>query len=72
MHRPATRFKRGLVAGLIGAGAVAAWFFILDVIAGLVVGGIAVTVMDALRSVVAFSARLTPSSLHTAESERAE
>ena len=34
MHRPATRFKRGLVAGLIGAAAVAVWFFILDLIAG--------------------------------------
>jgi hypothetical protein len=34
MHRPATRFKRGLVAGLIGAAVVAAWFFILDLIAG--------------------------------------
>jgi hypothetical protein len=34
MHRPATRFKRGLVAGLIGAAAVAAWFFLLDIIAG--------------------------------------
>ena len=34
MQRPNTRFKRGLVAGLLGAAAVAVWFFLLDVIAG--------------------------------------
>ena len=34
MHRPNTRFKRGAVAGLLGAAVVAAWFFILDVVAG--------------------------------------
>jgi len=34
MHRPDTRFKRGAVAGLLGAATVAVWFFILDVVAG--------------------------------------
>jgi MFS family permease len=34
MQRPNTRFKRGLVAGLLGAAVVVIWFFILDVIAG--------------------------------------
>lgn len=34
MQRPATRFKRGAVAGLIGAVVVAVWFFLLDLIAG--------------------------------------
>ena len=34
MQRPNTRFKRGLVAGLLGALAVAVWFFVLDLVAG--------------------------------------
>lgn len=34
MRRPNTRFKRGAVAGLLGAAAVAMWFFVLDVVAG--------------------------------------
>lgn len=34
MHRPATRFNRGAVAGLLGAVVVAVWFFVLDVLAG--------------------------------------
>lgn len=34
MHTPNTRFKRGVVAGLLGAAAVAVWFFALDVVAG--------------------------------------
>ena len=34
MHRPETRFRRGVVAGLLGAVTVAVWFFVLDVIAG--------------------------------------
>jgi MFS family permease len=34
MHRPDTRFKRGAVAGLLGAATVAVWFFILDIVAG--------------------------------------
>jgi hypothetical protein len=34
MERPNTRFKRGVMAGLFGAIAVAVWFFLLDVIAG--------------------------------------
>jgi hypothetical protein len=34
MQRPNTRFKRGAVAGLLGAFVVAAWFFILDIVAG--------------------------------------
>jgi MFS family permease len=34
MHRPTTRFKRGAVAGLLGAAVVAIWFFLLDVVAG--------------------------------------
>lgn len=32
MHGPNTRFKRGLVAGLLGAAVVAVCFFILDVL----------------------------------------
>lgn len=34
MQRPNTRFKRGLVAGLLGATVVAVWFFLLDVVRG--------------------------------------
>ena len=34
MHAPNTRFKRGLVAGLLGAAATALWFFVLDAVAG--------------------------------------
>ena len=34
MQRPDTRFKRGAVAGLLGAAVVAAWFFVLDLVAG--------------------------------------
>jgi hypothetical protein len=34
MHRPDTRFKRGAVAGLLGAAVVAVWFFVLDLVAG--------------------------------------
>ena len=34
MQRPDTRFKRGAVAGLLGAATVAVWFFILDIVAG--------------------------------------
>lgn len=34
MQRPNTRFTRGLVAGLLAAGVVAAWFFVLDIVAG--------------------------------------
>ena|ERR687887_2518349 len=34
MQRPNTRFKRGVVAGLLGAVVVAVWFFLLDLIAG--------------------------------------
>ena len=34
MHTPNTRFKRGLVAGLLGALVTGLWFFILDVVAG--------------------------------------
>jgi hypothetical protein len=34
MRVPDTRFKRGVVAGLLGAAATAIWFFGLDVVAG--------------------------------------
>ena len=34
MHAPNTRFKRGLVAGLLGGVVTALWFFVLDVAAG--------------------------------------
>jgi hypothetical protein len=34
VRAPNTRFKRGVVAGLLGAAAVAVWFFVLDVAAG--------------------------------------
>jgi len=34
MQAPNTRFKRGIVAGLIGAVVVAVWFFVLDAVAG--------------------------------------
>lgn len=34
MRAPDTRFKRGAVAGLLGAAVVAVWFFVLDVVAG--------------------------------------
>jgi MFS family permease len=34
MQRPNTRFKRGVVAGVLAAAAAALWFFVLDFIAG--------------------------------------
>lgn len=34
MNRPNTRFKRGLMAGILAGLAVAAWFFVLDLAAG--------------------------------------
>ena len=34
MRAPDTRFKRGLVAGLLGASVTAVWFFLLDIVAG--------------------------------------
>jgi MFS family permease len=34
MRRPNTRFKRGMVAGLLAAAVVAVWFFVLDAVAG--------------------------------------
>jgi hypothetical protein len=34
MEVPNTRLKRGVVAGLFGALAVAVWFFVLDIVAG--------------------------------------
>lgn len=34
MRAPSTRFKRGVVAGLLGAAAVAVWFFALDAALG--------------------------------------
>jgi hypothetical protein len=74
--RPASRFLRfGLVVWMIAiclSCVLTKQHYVLDVVAGLVVGGIAVAVVDAVRSVVVYSARLTPSSLHTAESETAE
>src|SRR4051812_5871510 len=33
-HRPNTKFKRGAMAGLLGAVVVAVWFFALDLLAG--------------------------------------
>ena len=74
--RPQSRLLRlGLVTWMIAicvSCVLTKQHYVLDVIAGLALGGVAVTVVDVARSVVVYSARLTPSSLPTARSETAE
>jgi len=74
--RPASRLGSAGVSAwtvaLCAACALTRQHYVLDVLAGLAVGGIAVTLVDAARSWFAHTARPTPYTARSPESEPAD